>query len=156
MRLDPGETKNGEGRNFPFTARLREIIEQQLEHTKALEKATGRIIPWLFHRDGKPIKTFRRSWLTACVNAGLGTEIRSANGKLIKKIGNRIPHDFRRTSIRNLERAGVSRSDAMKMVGHKTESIYRRYAISDERSMRESAGKLDKFHSADQRQQNSN
>jgi ABC transporter substrate binding protein len=26
----------------------------------------------------------------------------------------------------------VPRSDAMKMVGHKTESIYRRYAISDE------------------------
>jgi hypothetical protein len=57
-------------------------------------------------------------------------------------------------SVRNLERAGVSRSDAMKMVGHKTESIYRRYVISDERSMRESAGKLDKFHAADQRQQN--
>jgi len=45
--------------------------------------------------------------------------------------------------------------DAMKMVGHLTESIYRRYAISDERSMRESAGKLDKFHAADQQQQNS-
>src|SRR6266496_4203377 len=69
LRLDPGETKNGEGRNFPFTVRLREIIEQQLERTKALEKATGRIIPWLFHRGGKPIKTFRRSWLTACVKA---------------------------------------------------------------------------------------
>jgi hypothetical protein len=79
------ETKNREGRNFPFTARLREIIERQLERTKALEKATGRIIPWLFHRNGRPIKTFRRSWLTACVKAGLGTEIRSADGKLIKK-----------------------------------------------------------------------
>jgi len=78
LRLDPGETKNNEGRNFPFTIRLREIIEQQLERTRALEKATGRIIPWLFHREGKPIKTFRRSWLTACVKAGLGTEIRTA------------------------------------------------------------------------------
>lgn len=97
LRLDPGETKNDEGRNFPFTARLREIIEQQLERTKALERATGRIIPWLFHRDGKRIKHFRRSWLTACVKAGLGSEIRSADGKLIKKIGNRVPHDFRRT-----------------------------------------------------------
>ena len=67
----------------------------------------------------------------------------------------RFPMIFGRTAVRNLERAGVSRSDAMKMVGHKTESIYRRYAISDERSMRESAGKLDKFHAADQRQQNS-
>ena len=150
LRLDPGETKNKEGRNFPFTLRLREIIDQQLERTKALEKATGRIIPWLFHRHGKPIKTFRRSWLTACVKAGLGTEIRSANGKLIKKIGNRIPHDFRRTAVRNLERAGVSRSDAMKMVGHKTEAIYRRYAIADERSMKEAAAKLDQFHLLDQ------
>ncbi len=102
------------------------------------------------YREGKPIKRFRRSWLTACVKAGLGTEIRSANGKLIKKIGNRIPHDFRRTAVRNLERAGVSRSDAMKMVGHKTESIYRRYAIADERSMKESAGKLDQFYAIDQ------
>jgi hypothetical protein len=150
LRLDPGETKNDEGRNFPFTVRLRVIIEQQLERTKALEKATGRIIPWLFHRAGKQIKTFRRSWMTACVKAGLGMEIRSANGKLIKKIGNRIPHDFRRTAVRNLERAGVSRSDAMKMVGHKTESIYRRYAIADERSMKEAAGKLDQFHAIDQ------
>ncbi len=150
LRLDPGETKNGEGRNFPFTARLREIIEQQLERTKALEKATGRIIPWLFHRDGKQIKTFRRSWLTACIAAGLGTEIRSADGKLMKTIANRIPHDFRRTAVRNLERAGVSRSDAMKMVGHKTEAIYRRYAISDERSMKEAAEKLDQFHAIDQ------
>jgi len=150
LRLDPGETKNREGRNFPFTVRLREIIIERLERTKALEKATGRIIPWLFHRDGRPIKTFRRSWTTACVKAGLGTEIRSANGKLIKKIGHRIPHDFRRTAVRNLERAGVSRSDAMKMVGHKTESIYRRYAIADERSMKEAAGKLDQFHANDQ------
>jgi len=78
------------------------------------------------------------------------TEIRSANGKLIKKIGTRIPHDFRRTAVRNLERAGVSRSDAMKMVGHKTESIYRRYAIADERSMKESAAKLDQFYAIDQ------
>jgi hypothetical protein len=89
LRLDPGETKNGEGRNFPFTARLREIIERQFERTKALEKATGRIIPWLFHCEGRPIKTFRRSWLTACVKAGLGTEIRSADGKLIQE--NRQP-----------------------------------------------------------------
>jgi site-specific recombinase XerD len=150
LRLDPGETKNSEGRNFPFTLRLREIIEQQLEHTKAVEKATGRIIPWLFHRHGRQIRTFRRSWLSACCRAGLGTEIRSANGKLIKKLGNRIPHDFRRTAVRNLERAGVSRSDAMKMVGHKTESIYRRYAIADEKSMSEAAAKMDQLHALDQ------
>src|SRR5438477_63336 len=41
----------------------------------------------------------------------------------------RVPHDFRRTAIRNLERDGVPRSVAMAMVGQKTEEVYRRYAI---------------------------
>ena len=55
--------------------------------------------------------------------------------------------------VRNLERAGVSRSDAMKMVGHKTEAIYRRYAIADEKSMKEAAEKLERFHDFDQQAQ---
>ena len=44
--------------------------------------------------------------------------------------------------MRNLERAGVSRSAAMKMVGHKTESIYRRYSIVDAKVLEEAAVKL--------------
>jgi len=58
-------------------------------------------------------------------------------------------HDFRRTGVRNLKRAGVPRSDVMAMVGHLTESIYRRYAISDEVSLRESAVKLSRLHGDD-------
>src|SRR5712664_2172565 len=99
----------------------------------AIEKATRTIIPWLFHRSGRPIKSFRRAWLTACTAAGLS---------------GRIPHDFRRTAVRNLERAGVPRSTAMKMVGHKTESIYRRYAIVDEAMLKEGAAKLQTLHEA--------
>jgi hypothetical protein len=44
--------------------------------------------------------------------------------------------------VRNLERAGVPPSTATRIVGHKTESIYGRYAISDEAMMREGADKL--------------
>ena len=58
----------------------------------------------------------------------------------------RIRHDFRRTAVRNLERAGVPRSDAKAMVGHLTDSIYNRYAISDEASLKESAEKLSRLH----------
>ena len=62
----------------------------------------------------------------------------------------RIPHDFRRTAVRNLERAGVPRSTAMRMVGHKTESVYRRYAIADEGMLRDGGTKLEALHQADQ------
>jgi integrase len=134
LRLEPGETKNREGRMFPLTPELREILERQLARTREIEKATGQIIPWLFHRDGQPIKSFRRAWLTACKRAG---------------VPGRIPHDFRRTAARNLERAGVPRSAAMKMVGHKTESIYRRYTIADEGMLREAAIKLSALHHAE-------
>ena len=37
---------------------------------------------------------------------------------------------------------GVSRSVAMKMTGHKTESVYRRYAIVSEGDLREAGLKL--------------
>jgi integrase len=91
-------------------------------------------VPWLFHREGRPIRSFRRAWLTAGQQAGVV----------------RLPHDFRRTAVRNLERAGVPRSTAMAMVGHRTESIYRRYAIVDEAMLREGAAKLSVFHQGQQ------
>ena len=132
VRLEPGTTKNREGRTFIITPMLRATLEQQKAHTEALQREQGQIIPWVFHREGEPIRDFRRSWRTACWKAG---------------VPGRIPHDFRRTAVRNLERAGVPRSTAMKMVGHKTEAIYRRYAIVDEVMMREGAEKLAKFES---------
>ncbi len=135
LRLEPGETKNDEGRQFPLTPDLRAVLERQRERSIAGEKTTGMIIPWMFHRSGKPIKSFRRAWVTACTKAG---------------IPERIPHDFRRTAVRNLERAGVPRSTAMKMVGHRTESIYRRYAIVDEAMLKEGAAKLQTLHDTQQ------
>ncbi len=48
--------------------------------------------------------------------------------------------------MRNLERAGVPRSVAMAMVGHKTESVYRRYAIVDAAMLKEGAAKLALLH----------
>jgi len=50
---------------------------------------------------------------------------------------------MRRSAVRTFERAGVPRSVAMSIVGHKTESIYRRYAIVDEAMQREAAARLD-------------
>lgn len=127
LRLEPGETKNRRGRNFPFTPALRRALEAQRAATDAFEREYGRTVPWVFHRGGKPIRSFHVAWRSACERAGVP-------GKLL--------HDFRRTAVRNLERAGVSRSAAMAMVGHETESIYRRYAIADEALLLEAAVKL--------------
>ena len=44
--------------------------------------------------------------------------------------------------MRNLEKAGVPRAAAMKMVGHKTESIYKRYSIVDHAMLEIGANKL--------------
>ena len=57
----------------------------------------------------------------------------------------RIPHDFRRTAVRNLEQAGVPRSVAMKLTGHKTEAVYRRYAIVSPGDLRSAARQLDAY-----------
>src|SRR5687767_15154875 len=80
---------------------------------------------------GKPFRNMRGAWASACEAAGYP-------GKLF--------HDFRRTAVRNLERAGVPRSTAMARVGHKTEAIYKRYAIVDEAMHTEAAAKLDAWN----------
>jgi hypothetical protein len=65
-----------------------------------------------------------------------------------ERVVEQVEGEDRRTAVRNLERAGVPRSTAMRMVGHKTESIYRRYAIVDEAMLKEGAAKLQTLHDA--------
>ena len=134
MRLDAGTTKSGEGRTFPMTAGLREMLVAQRQATEALQREQGVVIPWVFHRAGKPILDLRGAWAEACKAAG---------------VPGRLLHDCRRTAVRNLERAGVSRSVGMSLTGHKTEAVFRRYAIVDSAVQAEAAALLD-AHEAQQ------
>ena len=128
VRLDPNTTKNSEGRTFVIgpLRTLREVLEQQLVEHKALKKR-GVICPWVFHRNGKRIKIIKHCWDTACRLAGCP---------------GRIPHDLRRTAIRAMVRAGISEHTAMMMSGHKTASVFRRYAIVSTQDLAEAAAKL--------------
>jgi integrase len=128
VMLNPGTTKNDDGRVFPFTQELRELLERQRATTTQLQREKGIICPWVFHRDGKPIKSYDGAWRSACKKAGLP---------------GRHVHDFRRTTVRRLEQAGVSRSVGMKLTGHKTESVYRRYAIVSQSDLEEATRRLD-------------
>lgn len=133
------DSKNKDGRVFPMTADLRRLLEAQAVKRDALKKA-GTICPLVFFRmiakdrrgpkSPRQIKSMSKAWRLACREAG---------------VPGRIPHDFRRTAIRRLERAGVPRSVAMKMVGHKTESVYKRYDIVSPADLKHAAEKLDAF-----------
>jgi len=138
VRLDPGTTKNGEGRTFPFTTELRSILTTQYAEHERLRRA-GQIEPWVFFRmvargrggetRPKPIVSLNKAFKAACRQAGCP---------------GRIPHDLRRTAVRNLVRAGISERVAMQMTGHKTRSVFERYNIVSQGDLHEAARKLDR------------
>ena len=129
IRLHTGTTKNDEGRDVRLTANLLGKFKRLYAETQMLETKTGRKIPWVFHRNGTPVKDFRKAWDNACEKA---------------KIGHRLFHDYRRSAVRNMERARVPRSTAMKVSGHKTESIYTRYAIVDPEMMDDATRRIER------------
>ncbi len=129
LRIDAGEAKDiTAGREFQFTTWMRDSLERQRKFVSKVEKRTKSVIPWVFCRpDGVRIHRVYEPWRDACKIAGI----------------HRIRHDFRRTAVRNLERAGVPRTTAMAMIGHKTESIYRRYSIVDQAMLEMGTSKLE-------------
>ncbi len=145
LRLEPGRTKNREGRVVYLTPELEALMREQIDRVLAVSRKLNRVLPWLFPHlrgcyAGTPRLTFYKVWRAACEQAGLGKTVEVGPGR--KNWQGMIPHDFRRTAVRNMERLGIARSVAMKVTGHKTESIYRRYAIVSEADMQEATRRL--------------
>jgi len=117
VRLEAGETKNDEGRTIYLDEELREIFSTEWELRKNKNGADK-------------IRDFRKVWRSACSEAG---------------IGKRLFHDFRRTAIRNMVRAGIPERVAMMVSGHKTRSVFERYNIVSDTDLRLAAQKQEEY-----------
>jgi integrase len=113
ITLDKGETKNDEPRSVPI---LDGDMRDLLVAAKKERDEKWPNSPWVFSRGGERIIDFRWAWDEACKRAG-------------------VPdlnfHDLRRTAVRNMRRAGIPQVIRMKISGHKTDSMERRYNIVD-------------------------
>jgi integrase len=132
IRLDPGTTKNDEGRIVYLIPELKVQLEVQLRRVDELGWKLGRIVPFLFPHftgrfQGQRLHDFRKAWKTACRRAGCPGFLR---------------HDFRRTAVRNMVNAGVVERVAMTVTGHKTRSVFDRYHIVSPSDLQDVVRKL--------------
>lgn len=143
VRLEPGTTKNRDGREIFLTPALKAVLAEQLERVAGLGRKLGRIIPFVFphftdgpihpktgerrYKVGDRIRDFRKAWATACKRAGCPGMLR---------------HDFRRTAVRNMVNDGTPEKVAMQITGHKTRSVFDRYHIVAPEDLRAAAARI--------------
>jgi integrase len=158
IRLKGINAKTGEPRMVVLEGELAELMARR-KAARPVTTATGDVMlaDLVFHHQGQPIGDFRKAWQTACVTAGVGKFVcrqcgQPANGHKCESCGTdsiryvgRLFHDFRRTAVRNMVRAGVPERIAMSVSGHKTRSIFDRYNIVSEDDLRSAMQKTQEF-----------
>jgi len=111
-------SKSGAARVFPYgpVPGLAALVARRVAHRDAL-RARGVVSPRVFcGDDGRPVRSFRRPWASACGEAG-------QPGKTV--------HDLRRSAARRMVRQGVPQHVVMALCGWQTAAMFRRYAIVD-------------------------
>lgn len=129
LRLQPGRTKNKEGRLVYLPAEALAVLQEQERATRKVERKLQRVIPWVFHYRGERFTSYYKGWYGACERAGF-------------EKGQFRPHDFRRTAARAYTRAGIGEQVVMKITGHKTRAMFDRYNITAERDLAEAAARV--------------
>ncbi|MGC4097350.1 MAG: site-specific integrase [Nitrospira sp.] len=127
ISLEAKHAKTRKSRRLVIDGELRGIIQRRIG-ARRLD------CPLIFHRRGKLIGDFRKVWKKACQAVGL-----------VGGIKGYIPYDCRRTAVRNLRRAGVEESVAMKISGHRTRSTFDRYNITSENDIQEAMVKVTEY-----------
>ncbi len=161
ITLRAGETKNDQGRIIPVVPQLAtRLIEQH-----ARRQQDCRYVCFRLDR-GHAVKIggFRKGWRSACIKAGLGKiepaidpitgetlyqkprkDRRNSKPQVKMVYHGMLYHDLRRSTVRNLVRAGIPEKVAMKVSGHLSRSVFERYNISSEKDVLEAGQKFATF-----------
>jgi integrase len=116
VRVAAEQTKNKKARTIPLSDEVLMLLE---------ETPQAKRIGLLF-----PFGCFRKAWISACVRAGLGTRTPGKQNGGYGVYTGIIPHDLRRSAVRNMCKAGVGEVVAMSVSGHRTAEVFRRYNIT--------------------------
>ena len=129
IEIPEGVTKTGEPQTLPMSDELMGMLRKQ------------------FRKDDSPVfdtTNFRKEFRKACAAVGLGkiTKMVSKNGYRWEKYEGLIPHDLRRSAVRNMKRAKVDEKVAMSISGHKTRAVFDRYNITDTDDVKDAMNKV--------------
>jgi integrase len=114
ITLRATRSKMGESRELPLSPVLSALIDKRWQAHLVSGPPGSRVCELVFHRAGEPVRDFRSAW-----------------GKAVQAIGKPglLFHDLRRAALTNLVRSGVGEQVAMRISGHRTPSVFRRYRI---------------------------
>lgn len=134
LRIPAKETKTKKARSVVIAGELAEVIERR-KAARSYKKPdeTTAVSEFLFHRDGERIIEFRKAWATACKKAGCA---------------GRLFHDLRRSGVRQMIRSGVPQNVAMRISGHATMVMFRRYDIANEADLKAAAEMVQRYNAA--------
>jgi integrase len=114
IRLEAADTKDKEPRVIPILPELFEILH---EIPRTLHD------PHVFLFRGKPVASIKTGLIKACKDAGVNY------GRFEK--GGFVFHDLRHSFNTYMRKAGVAQSVIMKIIGHSTDEMFRRYNSID-------------------------
>jgi integrase len=110
----PAQSKSVDPRELPLSPALSALLEKRWQARLVSGPSSPRVCEQVFHRDGEPVRDFRNAWRKAVQAIG-------KPGLLF--------HDLRRAALTNLVQSGVGEQVAMRISGHRTPSVFRRYGI---------------------------
>jgi integrase len=132
------DSKNGRPRRLPIAGEIAEILARR-ETARTYTRPDGepRVADLIFHRSGRGVGDFKRAWGTALEKAGLTHQEKDPVTGIVTVAHDRVFHDLRRSAARRLLRAGVQQITAMRLLGHRSPSVFTRYAITSDADLRE-------------------